>query len=105
MRAACPLQGCPKDKVWIVVQYNKIVRLTFSKSLAEFISSKLPDSQVQQVEFIVSRKLEKGQKSKSGLYGITNKRDGWMLRICMSSELAEMFRHDSREVVEVWLRY
>lgn len=63
----------------------------------------LKRGQVKKVKFITGRSLKPGEKSKSGLYGIARKKDGWMLRISTYQQAAEMCRDNSREIVEVWL--
>lgn len=40
---ACPLKRCIKDEAYAIVKNNKAYRITFSRSLAEHIVSKLGD--------------------------------------------------------------
>lgn len=58
---------------------------------------------IQPVQFISTRTLQPGEESKSGLYGIARKKDGWTLRITTFKELAELARDNSREIVETWI--
>lgn len=77
--------------------------MTFSKSLAQYLTEKLSGSELKQFTFVVSKKLNSGEKSNSGLYGIVRKDDSWMLRITLFFELAEMSRDNTRDIVEVYL--
>lgn len=81
---------------------GKLLRVTFSESLAYHMVSQTNRGCVKKVRFVTGRKLEPGEKSKSGLYGIA-KKNGWVLRITMFPDAVEMWKHPSRDIVEIWL--
>lgn len=83
---------------------EQLYRLTFSKSLADLICQYKLEFQVERLSFKVGKKLEKDEKSKSGLYGIMDKRKGLTLRVAMSQELSDILcDYNWRYPVEVWL--
>lgn len=95
----CSVSGCPQDKAYAVVRGGKLMRVTFSRSLADYIVSQTGD-RVFRVSFYTGKKLDPGHVSESGLYAVAKKSSGWVLRITMFHELAESWRHESREVYE-----
>jgi hypothetical protein len=48
------------------------------------------------------RTLGPGEPSRTGLYAVC-KKSGWPLRVTLFHELADHWRHESREVRECWL--
>lgn len=84
------------------MQQNRVLRLSFSKSLLDFVSSKLPGTEVVPVRFIVGDVLDKGQASQTGLYAVC-KKSGWPLRVTLFLDLAESWRHETRDVRECWV--
>ena len=58
--------------------------------------------EVKRIGFRLGLELH-GEKSRSGLYAICKKKSGWALRITLFKELAESWRHPSREVRECYL--
>lgn len=88
----------------MVSNKNKLHRLTFSQSLATFISEKYPEYQVKRFNFKIGKKLEHGEKSTSGLYAIVSAKGGYALRISLIKEIAEMLcDNDTRYLAEAWM--
>lgn len=83
---------------------NKLFRLTFSQGLANFICKNNPEYNVRQVNFKIGRRLEKGEKSKSGLYALMSKKGDFALRISLIQGISELHSDDSsRYLAEAWL--
>ena len=55
----CSVSGCPHDKAYAVVRGDKLMRITFSRSLAEYIAT-LTGDRVCRVSFFTGEKLEPG---------------------------------------------
>ena len=94
------------EKIWGIYnpKTNKLHRLTFSRSLAEFIVEKYPEYQTKQFRFKIGKTLEKGQKSESGLYALMSKKGDYALRISLIQGIAELHAEDdSRYLAEAWL--
>lgn len=94
------------QKIWGLVgkNTNRLHRLTFSRGLADFIAASYTEYEVKQFNFVVGRKLEKGETSKSGLYGLMSKKGDYALRIGLIKEISEMqCDYDSRYLSEVWI--
>jgi hypothetical protein len=100
----CSISGCPRDKAYAIIRNNRIHRITFSKSLADYIVSQMDESyQIHRITFTIGKKLEPQQKSSTGLYAIVSKKTDWTLRITMFQEIAETFRDDSRYIAECFI--
>lgn len=104
------LQNCndgkckTSDKVWGVTDGQKLYRLTFSKSLAEFLASLDPKYQVRRFEFKLGKELDRNTPSRSGAYALMSNK-GYALRIQLSQELSNLYRDDySRHIREVYLK-
>jgi len=89
--------------VWSIERGGKIYRLTFSKSLAEYISSLIGPCEINRRTFMVGRRLEHSETSRSGLYAIVDCRKNMTLRITMFLEIATLLRADSRYIAEAWI--
>lgn len=77
---------------------SKIHRITFSKSLAEFICQTNKDYNYKRMTFVLGKELSPGEKSPNGLYAIVKAKTNWTLRITFFQELAEEWRSSSRKV-------
>lgn len=92
------------EKVWGITDGKKLYRLTFSKSLAEFLAKLDPTYEVRRFEFKLGKELDRNTPSKSGAYALMSNK-GYALRIQLSQELSNMYRDDeSRHIREVWLK-
>ena len=80
-------------------------RLTFSRSLCEWIVEQyFPNYSVETFRFVRTGRLEPGTKA-NGLYGIIGTRKDIVLRIAMTSDMAELLASDSesRHIEEIFL--
>jgi hypothetical protein len=94
------------EKIWAVRDDKKLYRLTFSRDLAHFICKDKPQYRPERVTFHLGRPLQRGEISKSGLYGIMSKRKGIALRISLIKETAELYAEDeSRTLCEAWITF
>lgn len=50
------------------------------------------------------RPLGPGEASKTGLYAVCKSGTGWPLRVTLFRDLAERWRHETRDVRECWLK-
>lgn len=92
------------EKIWGITDGNKLYRLTFSKSLAEFLAKLDPSYEVARFEFKIGRELDRNESSKSGVYALMSNK-GYALRMQLSQELSNIYRDDySRHIREVWLK-
>lgn len=96
------MSGCDKDTCYAVVQGDKLKRLSFSRSLCDHIQSKTPGSEVRRVTLRVGKDIPPNKASPNGLYAVC-KKSGWPLRVTMFQELAESWRHETRQVRECWI--
>lgn len=84
---------------------NKIRRITFSRSLADYLVGLLPAERlrVERMSFQIGRRLAPGETSESNLYGLLSRKTGVVLRISPIKELAYYLLDDSREAAVIWL--
>lgn len=84
---------------------DKIIRITFSLSLAEHMVKTLgPEFSVQRITFKLGKKLKPNQTSASGLYAIVSSKRDFTLRISLFKEAAQLFcDFDSRYLAECWI--
>lgn len=92
------------NKVWALVDKNKCCyRLTFSKSLAEFIiSSERPDLKLARIEYARGKRLGNSDTANSGIYGILSSQ-GIVLRASLIKEQALEYCSDTRSLIELHL--
>jgi hypothetical protein len=89
--------------VWGIVDDTRVYRLTFSKSLAEMIA-KDSGMRIQRFNAVVGRALDVDESSTSGVYGVTSKNNGVLLRVPLIQPIAEMYRDSQyRDIHEVYL--
>lgn len=101
----CSTGSCKtSNKVWGLIDDDKrCYRLTFSKSLAEFIIFKhCPNLKLARIEYRRGRKLLPGETSSTGMYGIVSS-SGITLRACLIKEQAELYASDTRSICELHL--
>lgn len=107
MTTSCPTGQCQiSEKIWGVVcpKSNRLHRLTFSKSLADHIVASTYGYEVRRFRFSVGKPLERGQDSRTGLYGIMSTAKNFALRVSLIKETAMLFTEcDSRSLAEVHL--
>lgn len=85
--------------MWGVVEDHKLLKLTFSKSLADMLIGLDEKYQIQRFEAVVGKELARGDISKTGIYLIVSQR-GIVLRASLIREIAEMYRDESRRIFE-----
>lgn len=84
---------------------NKLHRATFSKHLAELIVSSTSGYEVREAHFIRGNKLKPGEKSRA-LYGLVATNKDLVLRVPLTSQLAELMSDDSsRHIEEIFLTF
>lgn len=101
----CNTGSCKtSNKVWALVDDTKrCYRLTFSKSLAEFIiSSERPDLKLARIEYVRGKRLRESDRSSSGIYGILSS-SGIVLRASLIKEQALEYCSDTRSLIELHL--
>lgn len=102
----CSIKGCANDKAWAIVSDKAIHRITFSKDLAEHALklSGIP-AHIERITLREGRELHQGEASSSGLYAITDRRKGMILRVAMKQEIAEVLAADykTRKVTEAFV--
>ena len=104
------LQNCSSgnckmtERVWGITDGKKVYRLTFSKSLAEFLVKLDPTYELARFEFKLGKEIDRDTPSSSGAYALVSNK-GYTLRIQLSQELSNIYRDDySRHIREVWLK-
>lgn len=85
-----------------MVKGNRVLRLSFSKSLCDYIAKQVPGTEVKPIKIRVGNEIPPGNLSSNGLYAVC-KVSGWPLRVTMFQELAESWRHETRIVRECWI--
>ncbi len=90
--------ACPPDRAWGILRGRRLHRVTFSRSLAEYIIRRLGSGYtLARVTFQLGRPLEAGTTSPSGLYAVVTPR-GRVLRVSLIQGAAEEFRHETRTI-------
>lgn len=83
---------------------GKIHRVTFSKSLAEFIQQKATTPLIlSRITFRVGQELNESTSTNAGMFAIVDRRKGKVLRICLERDLAHFLCDSSRFVAECWI--
>lgn len=80
-------------------------RISFSLSLLKHIIEELKDNtyKIVKTSIIHGRSLDTYEISTTGLYGIVSAKSNKILRVTLFKELAELFRDNSRYIIEVYL--
>lgn len=67
------------------------------------ITLKHNEYQLQQFEFKIGKRLDKGEDSKSKLYGLVSKNGDYVLRISLIKEISELHCDEqTRYLTEIW---
>lgn len=83
---------------------DRIVRLTFSRSLAELIAGQDASLSIRRLRIVLDKKLAPGERSPSGLYALVSRDTGIILRVSLIQGIAEMHRDPaSREIYAAWI--
>lgn len=91
MTQVCETGSCKfDDRIWGIVSESKLHRLTFSKSLAEFICANYGNYQLRRFNVIRGRRLQTGEVSKTGIYLIVSSK-GVILRASVIQGTAELY--------------
>ena len=98
----CSVQGCKADVAYMITDGSKCYRITFSKSLADYIAKEV-DMKVERIELILTNELC-DKASKSGLYAVCKKDSIWPLRITLFKELAELWTTDTTVIYECYIK-
>jgi hypothetical protein len=106
--SACTVYGCARDKVYALIRSDgKLSRFSFSRSVLSHCGTFLDDGwSIKHLPFVTGEKLTPGGSSRSGVYAIVAATGsaGKTLRVCYSSEMAEMLSYPgNRDVYEFWL--
>ena len=102
----CSISGCIADQAYAIISKSGIHRITFSRSLAQYVLDKLSrsDYTLERVKFTLGNKLKPGEISPSGLYAIVSSKTDWVLRITLFPELADYFNDNtSRYIATCWI--
>lgn len=100
----CPtVAGCNAERAYALVRDERLLRVSFSRSLLDHLASRTPDTRVVRVRIRLGKLLLPGDACASGLYAICKARSGWPLRVTLFSALADHWRDPSRTVRECWL--
>lgn len=97
------------DRVYGIInaKASTLHRLTFSKSLADHLTTYNPDYTVRTFRYILGPKLGTGEISASGLYAITSNLSTskeLVLRISLDRETADLLTSDQyRSLHEAWI--
>lgn len=88
MYQTCSNNKCRADIAYAVTSNHgsKVHRITFSKSLAEYIAKQVKDTEVKKVELHLSE-----PDNKTKLFAVCRKDTEWPLRVTMFKELADMW--------------
>lgn len=89
--------------MWSLEDGRKTFRLTFSKSLAEYLQRLRPHLSLVRRTFTTGRALARGESSPSGAYAIVDTRKFKTLRITLDRRIADLLASDTRIVFEAWL--
>lgn len=93
-----PRCACANDRAWGILRGDRLHRVTFSRSLADYIVRQLgADYRLARLTFTTGAPIEPGEVSPTGLYTITTMK-GRVLRVSLHREAAEMFRDESRSI-------
>lgn len=80
-----------------VTRDGRLYRLTFSRSLAEYVA-RVAGCSVEPFRLVVGPELPPGGRAETGLYAVVKAGSGWPLRVTMFQPLADLWRHPSRRV-------
>lgn len=105
-KITCSISGCEFDKAYAVTDLSgtKFHRISFSKSLCEYLVKMVPDTWLVRVKLILGKVLAPLDKSATGLYAVCKAKNNWPLRITFFGEAAESWRDDSRIVRECFIK-
>jgi hypothetical protein len=109
----CSTGSCKSAEViWGLVSNGekgrRLHRLTFSGSLALWLAGEAEKKwgiamEAKRFGFKIGNRLDEGQASASGVYGIVSANKGMALRASLFQEGAELMRDSSRDIHEMWL--
>lgn len=78
------------SRVWAVVRDNKLIRLTFSRLVAELCASYDSQSEVCRLRVRRGRQLEPGEQSETGVYLLCTAKCGTPLRAQLDSRVSAL---------------
>ena len=93
----CELSGCKFDIAYAVLDEKKIYRITFSKSLAEYIA-KLTDKKVSKIKIFLGKEIRNIDESNEKLFAIVKAKNNWPLRITFFKEAAKLWKADTTKI-------
>jgi hypothetical protein len=83
---------------------NRIIRMTFSRSLAELLARQDASLSLRRFRIVLDQKLAPGERSLSGLYALVSRETGIILRVSLIQGIAEMHRDPaSRDIYSAWI--
>lgn len=71
--------------------------------MAKYLAIKTHLTSVK-VQIKTGNELSKNEKSKTGVYAICKKKNGWPLRVSLFEGIADFWRDDSRTINECYVR-
>jgi hypothetical protein len=77
--------------------------VSFSRSLCEHIvrsENNRTLCYLASAKLVLGKKLGPGETSASGVYAVVKAKTKWPLRVTLFKELAELWRHETRDVYE-----
>ena len=90
---SCTTKGCKADKAWAVVRGDKIHRITFSKSLAEYIAAQT-NCEAKRITLYLGPVTDD-----TTLFAIC-KLNGWPLRVTFFKEAVDLWESDTTMVMD-----
>lgn len=104
MTQVCSTSHCEANKAYAIISNTSLLRITFSKSLADFILTLVPNTRLIKVQLFIGRELKQGEDSPNGLYAVCKANSGWPLRVTLFKQLASFWEDGSRNIREVWIK-
>lgn len=86
-----------------MIKDNKVIRITFSRSLAELIIKEV-GGELHRIKLFIGDPIKDGEDSKNGLYAICKKNSNYPLRVTMFKDLAQLWRSDTVQIMNVQIK-
>lgn len=89
----CSISGCRSDIAYGICDDTKIYRITFSYDLARLICERHGNGKLKvcKIKFRIGRKLQPGETSYNGIYGLIKTKNDWALRISLIKDCANLY--------------
>lgn len=103
-KQTCSISGCVSDEAYAIIDDKKLYRITFSKSLAEYIVKINGFGYVKKIQLILTKELKPGESSSSGLFAICKAKSKWPLRVTLFKDMAKMWKNKSTSIFECYIK-